>query len=583
MKKAFGILLILSASILVWRCASQTTPTGGPKDEDPPVLKKSVPTNKQTNFKGKSLELIFDELVKVNNAKEEIIITPSPGAEILFRAKQNKVYIEPKNGWMDSTTYSLAFREGIQDLNEGNSAEDLHLAFSTGATIDSLQISGTLTESLTEKIPEKIIVALYQSDTFDIFKHSPIFFTKTKKDSSFRIENLKQGIYYVYAFEDKNKNLKVESRTEKFGFLPNPILVDKNIDTLQIAIYQIDSRPLKINSIRNTGSITKIKFNKDLTKYSIDNPNRAKIFHSFGADQTEINIYNELDVNDSIKLSLQGTDSLALKIDSTFFIKRVESKQPKEKFSSKIISTSIDPETLAVQVKIQFTKPILYINLDSVYLTADEVPERKAKEVVKDKKRNDLRTDIPEKRKIIAKPDTAIVVKPEPKKIAVQAKDTRIDSVQKILTISTVVDKQNITEKTKQINIVLEKAFLISIENDSTTREIKAISIPNEESTGILHIEVNTKFKNYEVRLLSTSGAIIEKVRNVKRHSFKYLQAQEYKLMFYADVNNNGKWDAQNISEKKAQEPTYFYKTLEGKYTFPIRSAWELGPLILKF
>jgi hypothetical protein len=253
MKKVLSIFLILLTSIILWKCASQTTPTGGPKDEDPPILKKSIPANKQINFKDKSVELIFDELIKLNNAKEEIIITPAPGKDVQFIAKQNKVFIEPKIAWKDSTTYSISFRDGIQDLNEGNSAEDLHLAFSTGQTIDSLALSGTITESLTEKIPERITIALYQEDTFDIFKHTPIFFTKAKKDGSFKIENLKSGFYNVYAFDDKNKNLKVESKTEKFGFLPEPIFLEKNVDTLAISIYLIDSRPLKINSIRNTG------------------------------------------------------------------------------------------------------------------------------------------------------------------------------------------------------------------------------------------------------------------------------------------------------------------------------------------
>ena len=75
MKKLVCILLIISASIILWQCASQTTPTGGPKDETPPTLKRSIPSNKQTNFKGKAIELTFDELLQLNNPKEEILIT----------------------------------------------------------------------------------------------------------------------------------------------------------------------------------------------------------------------------------------------------------------------------------------------------------------------------------------------------------------------------------------------------------------------------------------------------------------------------------------------------------------------------
>ena len=124
---------------------------------------------------------------------------------------------------------------------------------------------------------------------------------------------------------------------------------------------------------------------------------------------------------------------------------------------------------------------------------------------------------------------------------------------------------------------------MFSIEGDSSKREAITISIPDEASVGTLLIEVQTKHKNYEIHLLGTDGKLIRKVRNVKKHSFKFLAAQEYKIMMYADINNNGNWDTQNIYQRKAPEPNYFYKTQEGKYTFPIRASWELGPLILKF
>lgn len=592
MRKIVCLILILSTSIILWKCASQTTPTGGPKDETPPTLKKSIPANNETNFKGKVIELTFDELLQLNNPKEEIIITPTPGKEILFTLKQNKVLIEPKNGWADSTTYSITFREGIKDMNEGNPVEDLHLAFSTGPTIDSLQITGKITESLTEKIPEKITVALYQEDTFDIFKHSPSFFTKTKADGTFQLENLKAGTYYVYAFDDKNKNLKVESKNEKFAFLPNSIPsvllpIKKGADTLSITLYQIDSRPLKISSIRNTGTITLVRLNKDLVSYHIHNSNKTQINHSFGSTKSEITIYNQLEVNDSIPLRILGRDSLEQMVDSTFYIKRIESKLPKEKFNLRITSATIDPESFVVSVKAQLSKPIQLINFDSIYLTPDAVPQKPRKikisektkeqfkkEIVKSESRRDTLFKKEKKDTTTAKKIIKLMVLPE---------DIEIDSTLNEVSIKTKIEKGFITDKVKEINLVLEEAFLLSIEKDSTKREIKSIPIPNVETTGMLHIEVVTKYKNYEIRLLSTNGEIIQKVRNIKKYTFKYLTPQEYKLMFYADLNDNGKWDPQNISERKIQEPTFFYKTQEGKFTFPIRSAWELGPLILTF
>ena len=578
MRKIIGISLILLASIILWKCASQTTPTGGPKDEDPPILQESIPANNQTGFNSKTIELKFDESVKLNNPKEEIIINPTPDKDIQFIAKQNRVLIQSKNGWKDSTTYSISFGEGVQDLNEGNPAEKLRLAFSTGLTIDSLSILGKITQALSEKIPEKITVALYEQDTFDIFEHSPQYFTRTKKNGFFKIDNLKPGRYFVYAFDDKNKNAKVDSKTERFGFLPEPLQLQTNTDTLAISIYQIDSRPIKISSIRNTETITKISLNKQLVSYTITNPSKAKIHHSFADDQTEINIYNQLPIGDSVQVQMQGLDSLELKVDSTFFIKRIESKVPPEKFSSLIVSSNFDAETFTFSAKSKFSKPIKYLNLDSVYLTPDNLPQIKPIEKVVDKNRGMSKEDEDAK----PKRDTTTTKKPPIRKLKIAATNVSIDSLKKTLTIVTRVDKKITSDSIKQISIVLETAFMLSIEGDSSKREAITISIPDETSLGTLLIEVQTQHKNYEIQLLGTDGKLIRKVRNVKKHTFNLLAAQEYKIMIYADVNNNGQWDPQNIYQHKPPEPNYFYKTQEGKYTFPIRASWELGPLILK-
>jgi len=219
MRVPISILLVL----FFFQCARQTQPNGGPKDIAPPELLSSNPANGEKNFQKNTIELTFDEFVKLKDPKEEILITPSLGTNTKFIAKKNKVIITPENKWIDSTTYSIAFRDGIQDINESNPTDDLHLAFSTGPIIDSLRIFGSVSEVFKDQIPEKITIGLYQSDTFDIFKHKPILFSKSDKSGKFSMPNLKAGKYFIYAFDDKNKNQKVDSKTECFGFLVREI------------------------------------------------------------------------------------------------------------------------------------------------------------------------------------------------------------------------------------------------------------------------------------------------------------------------------------------------------------------------
>jgi hypothetical protein len=61
------------------------------------------------------------------------------------------------------------------------------------------------------------------------------------------------------------------------------------------------------------------------------------------------------------------------------------------------------------------------------------------------------------------------------------------------------------------------------------------------------------------------------------------VKAQEYKFRYIVDRNGNGKWDPGNFIMRTEPEEVYYYKSEEGKYSFPIRANWEYGPLMIKF
>jgi len=325
------VLLFLFLAISFVHCARQTQPNGGPKDNDPPELISSNPANGDKNFHGDQIELIFNEDVKLKDPKEEILITPSFGTNTKFIVKKNKVIITPENKWLDTTTYSIAFREGIQDLNEGNPAEDLHIAFSTGPTIDSLKINGSISEVFKDKVPEKITVAVYQSDTFDIFRHKPLLFSKSDKTGKFTLSNLKPGKYFVYAFDDKNKNQKVDSKTERFGFSAKEINLPQHTDTTHIDLVHLDSRAPRITSVRNSNSISIIRLNKAVDPVKLTGQTKD-IIYTFGDNTSEVVVYKDFDKMDSIKVNISATDSLLQKLDTAVYIKYTDTKAVEEKF-----------------------------------------------------------------------------------------------------------------------------------------------------------------------------------------------------------------------------------------------------------
>jgi hypothetical protein len=101
------LLCCIFLGILTIACAQQTSPTGGPKDTIPPSLEYSIPKAGQIKYKGNELELNFDELIALNNPKEQIIITPDVDKKYDIRVKKNKIIIDFEKPLQDNISNKL--------------------------------------------------------------------------------------------------------------------------------------------------------------------------------------------------------------------------------------------------------------------------------------------------------------------------------------------------------------------------------------------------------------------------------------------------------------------------------------------
>jgi uncharacterized protein (DUF2141 family) len=526
--------------LTIWKCATISAPQGGPKDQKPPLLLKSNPQQGQKNFKEETVELTFDEALKLNNPKEEIIIIPSPGKQTEITVKGAVVKIKPKDSWNDSTTYSISFREGIQDLTEGNPAKDLRLAFSTGPIIDSLIISGSIKDALTEKIPENITIGLYTSDTFNIFKHAPSYFTKSDKQGNFRIENLKSDTYFIYAYEDKNKNLKVDSPAEQFGFRKDSIRLLKNVSGLIIPMLKIDTRKLKLTSGRSLEDLATIKFNKNIVAYDLlPEDSTIRLYHSFGDNQTEIALLFNQHVKDSIKIRVQAEDSLAQKVDTSFYVKRTPAKRPHDPLRITFTDLELNSQTGLLTTKFQSNKIITSFRFDSINL----------------------------------KLDSATYLRLAPNEIA-------FDTLTKRGTITKKIEKEKINPERKEpIRLELGKDFACSIEDDSIKSQKLTAKVLTFEETGIFHVDVNNRTSyDFILELLTQDNKLVHSISNQKKNTFENLTPGTYKLRIIIDKNCNGKWDYGNIFLRQEPESILYYRSPEKKYEIPIRENWEVGP-----
>jgi hypothetical protein len=257
--------------IILAGCANQVTPTGGAKDKTPPVVVDYEPDSASTFFDTKEIVLTFDEYVQLNDVFNQVVISPPLNNVPEFKLKKKTVTITLNDTLKPSTTYTINFGQAIKDITESNALENFTYVFSTGEFIDSLQISGKVSDVLTGAPSPKTYVVLYLDATDTSFTTSkPYYFAKTDEAGNYMIKNIRSGRYKLFAIDDKNFNYYYDLPNEKIAFQSGEITIDSNITNQKLQLFSEDKMPQNLVEIKSSryGS-TRMVFAKNARDVSI--------------------------------------------------------------------------------------------------------------------------------------------------------------------------------------------------------------------------------------------------------------------------------------------------------------------------
>lgn len=225
--------------LLLYACANIGTPNGGPYDETPPKFISSTPIPNQTNYKGKKIEIVFDELIQIDQPSENVIITPPQMELPIIRASGRKAVVELVDTLKENTTYTIDFTNSIADNNEKNVFENFSFAFSTGETIDTLEISGTLLNAENLEPMPSITIGVHTNLEDSAFVQLPFDRTSRTNDRGrFTIRNLAPGTYRIYALNDVNRDYKFDQPGEDIAFCDSLIVPSFELTTRQDTIWK---------------------------------------------------------------------------------------------------------------------------------------------------------------------------------------------------------------------------------------------------------------------------------------------------------------------------------------------------------
>jgi len=199
-------------------------PSGGDFDFDPPVVVSSNPKQNELNVTRQRVEIVFDELVQVENPLEKVIITPPQKNFPLIRAQNNKVVVEIKDTLIPDVTYTIDFTDAIVDNNEKNPLENFALSFSTGDVIDTLAISGKVLTANDLEPVSGIYVGIHSNLSDTAFTKTPFLrISRTNEVGFFSIKGIAPGNYKIFALEDINRDYIYDNPDETIAFRDDTI------------------------------------------------------------------------------------------------------------------------------------------------------------------------------------------------------------------------------------------------------------------------------------------------------------------------------------------------------------------------
>jgi len=538
--KVLNSVALILLTFLATACAKQSTPMGGPRDEDPPKVLDMLPANQSSNIKPDEILITFDEFIELDNAVKNIIITPRINKdEIEITALKNTLRIVLNQNLEDSTTYVFNFQKSVADLSESNPVENLKLVFSTGDTIDSLYFSGRVNFYFPDQPEEfeNILVGIYPlADTTNVFTAQPYYLSGTDSTGKFTINNIKPGQYKAYAWQDENNNLKAEFKTEAFDYIKDTISIDQNLKNVAFNLSKGDQTPLKLTRTAVTGRTFDLIFNKEPTDIQLKNSELGKsIFYTTG--DKRIKLFSKTTMSDSLQFNINVKDSVGFQTDTLIWAKFPETDRKPEKITITANSGKSFYKTLPIELT--FNKPISSINTDSLYIAYD----------------------------------TSLIIQIMPEMLSFD------DSLRRTKLLLNVPIPDSLAAEIFTIKAADSTFF--DIENQFNEKEFTANY--KKQKREALSDAISGKIEGSEgpfiIQLLNSKGEISREIFITQQNNFQFLLVEPgtYRIRVIADLNGNNRWDPANFTEGRyAEQVFYFLDPATGNKEIILRGGWTL-------
>lgn len=571
MAKLNRLSIFTAICFFLFSCANPGVPSGGEKDKTPPVITKTLPKNYSTNFDKKHITINFDEFIKLENAAQNVVISPPQKKKPRIRLRERAIEIEIRDSLLSNTTYTIDFGKAIKDNNEGNLLGEYSYVFTTGDSIDSLGVAGFVRKSASDSIAEGTTVALYNpSDTLNPYALLPNYISKTDSLGFFMLSNIRNQAYTILAFDDKNNNNTLDPE-EPIGFLNQTIHPEQPLkstpdDTIQLNRYtRFQNVSIHLRTFQP--KIT----NQYLSDYK--RPVRNKLEFTFNAPY-----------KDSLRVNIINTT------DNPSFI--VEKDTEQKKFSFWIANSEVaSKDSLLIAMNYLRTDSLGNLSPypDTLRLNFRTPKKKKRKRREKEEEKEtitflniqsniandinffeDITFSFDTPLKELTKKDILLYALKDSTEIA---KDFEIqpDSIAK----HRIFHLRTNLEPDSTYHIRIDSASLYDIDGKFNDKFLKKFKTYRESYYGKLFVSLSGKRENIIVQIFDKQNPnkVVKQMKwNGKdKLIFDLLPPSTYILKAIWDSNGNGKWDNGDYETRQQPERVQFFQK-----DIKLPSNWEL-------
>lgn len=594
---------LLMLMIVVYSCASMGNPDGGPYDEEPPKFVRSTPKPFAINSKEKKVTIEFDEFIKLEKAAEKVVVSPPQLEQPEIKASGRKVVVGLVDSLRPNTTYTIDFADAIVDNNEGNPLGNYAFTFSTGTTIDTMEVSGTVLSASDLEPVKNIQVGLHSDLSDSAFMKKPFDrVSRTDSRGHFSIRGIAPGKYRIYALMDGNQNYLFDSKTEMIAF-SDSIIIPAMEDAMRQDTIWKDS--LTIDTIKSVGytrflpdDIILRAFKEENDRQCLTRSERDKENHfvlTFSAradtlptlkglnfDERDAFIIEKTDRNDSICYWIKDSliyqmDTLEIQMDylatdtldrlvpqtDTLFLANKLTRAEREKLEAKAAEEK-EKERKKKEKKGEKIEPeptkFLTLNVDApsafdldrnVYLSFDEpVASIDTAAIHMEIKKDSLWEEIP----FLFVSDSVL-----PRKYEILAE----------------------WEPEKEYQLSIDSMAFKGVYGLHTNKVKQTMKVKKLNEYGTILLNITGADSTAVVELLDGSGKVLRQQRITPQNTadFYYLNpGTKFYIRLFNDRNGNGVWDTGKYSEHLQPEEVYYFpKVWEMKANFDFEENWNIN------